>query len=173
METDEQVDHPILGPIVRDILHRVDPKLSPNETLFPLTRLPVIGVPTPVPIPNLTRLYFKFGKPVDTAAENVDLNSEEACQALYDGVRNTVNVQLQELQELRAQDDQVSVASRLQRTMSNFLPVWEQGRRSDPWRYESKSGALSLDGMRASYNDSESIVNTCALSLDELKVKVM
>eukprot|EP00798_Chlamydomonas_sp_ICE-L_P021423 gene21423-28387_t len=27
METDEQVDHPILGPIVRDILHWVDPKL--------------------------------------------------------------------------------------------------------------------------------------------------
>lgn len=39
----------------------------------------MLGVPTPIPIPNLQRLYFKFGQPIDPAAliqasENIQQN---------------------------------------------------------------------------------------------------
>lgn len=42
METQEIVDHPVLGPLSRNILLRVDPSggLRPEESVFPITRLP-------------------------------------------------------------------------------------------------------------------------------------
>lgn len=46
--------HPLQG-----LLARVDPSLDPAEAAMPLTRLPGVGLPTPVPVPNLQRLYFK------------------------------------------------------------------------------------------------------------------
>ena len=51
----------------------------------------VLGLPTPIPIPNLTRLYFKFGVPIDTAEVQLDLRDEGQCQALYDDIRGVVN----------------------------------------------------------------------------------
>lgn len=42
-------------------LQRFDPSLDPGEAALPLTRIPGLGLPTPVPIPNLQRLYFKVG----------------------------------------------------------------------------------------------------------------
>ena len=57
----------------------------------PLPSPAVLGIPTPIPIPNLTRLYFKFGVPVDTASLQLDLEDEAQCQQLYDGIRATVN----------------------------------------------------------------------------------
>ena len=50
----------------------------------------MLGVPTPIPVPNLTRLYFKFGEPIDTADLSLDLNDEAACQQLYDSIRGTI-----------------------------------------------------------------------------------
>lgn len=40
-------------------LQRFDSSLDPSEAALPLTRIPGLGLPTPVPIPNLQRLYFK------------------------------------------------------------------------------------------------------------------
>ena len=41
METDEQVDHPLIGPFVRGLLSRVGGEgLDPYESVFPLTKLP-------------------------------------------------------------------------------------------------------------------------------------
>ena len=41
METEEQLDHPLLGPLFRGLLDRVGGGgLDPYESVFPLTRLP-------------------------------------------------------------------------------------------------------------------------------------
>jgi hypothetical protein len=50
-----------------------------------------LGLPTPIPIPNLNRLYFKFGTPVDTAEVKLDLSNDQECQGLYDHVKDAVN----------------------------------------------------------------------------------
>ena len=51
----------------------------------PLTPYAVLGLPSPIPIPNLQRLYFKFGAPIDLATLN--LVDPEQCQYEYDGVK--------------------------------------------------------------------------------------
>ena len=48
----------------------------------------MLGLPTPLPIPNLQRLYFMFGDPVDPGSLNV--KDPQQVQALYDGVRGSV-----------------------------------------------------------------------------------
>lgn len=41
METDEQLEHPVMGPLLRGVLQRVGTgELKPAESIFPLTRLP-------------------------------------------------------------------------------------------------------------------------------------
>ena len=41
METEEQLEHPVLGPLLRGILQRIGTgNLDPSESVFPLTRLP-------------------------------------------------------------------------------------------------------------------------------------
>lgn len=53
--------------VLQGLLARVDPSLDPEEAAMPLTRLPGIGLPTPVPVPNLQRLYFKVSCIMHTA----------------------------------------------------------------------------------------------------------
>ncbi len=47
-------------------------------------------MPTPIPIPNLNRLYFKIAPPIDTTALNLNLKDTEAVGALYGQVRQSV-----------------------------------------------------------------------------------
>jgi hypothetical protein len=88
LDSDEILDSPVLGPLVRGLLQRVDPSLDPKESVLPLTRLPGLGLPALFPVPNLQRLYFKFMEPVDTAG--LDAGDREAVQATYEGVRQSV-----------------------------------------------------------------------------------
>eukprot|EP00798_Chlamydomonas_sp_ICE-L_P025747 gene25747-11410_t len=131
METEEQLDNPILGPIIQQMLRQMDSPFDPKQSVFPITRIPGLGLPFVIPVPNLTRLYFKFGKPVDGQALGIDINNAEQCQDLYEDIKGSVNSQIQELLELRQSDDQVDVRSRLQRFGSQFLPLWEEGRRTN------------------------------------------
>ena len=40
MDTDDLVAHPLLGPVAKGLLARFDASLNPNESVFPITRLP-------------------------------------------------------------------------------------------------------------------------------------
>ncbi|WIA33448.1 hypothetical protein OEZ86_006580 [Tetradesmus obliquus] len=107
MDVDEVLDAPVLGDLVRGALKRVDPSLVPSEAVLPLTRMPGLGLPTPVPIPNLQRLYFKVCAPIDTAALGLNVRKDaEAWQELYDGIKATVVGGMEELLEVRQADSQ-------------------------------------------------------------------
>ena len=58
LDTEELLRNPVLGPLAAGTLERFAPGLDPREALFPVTRGP-FGLPSPVPIPKLERLYFK------------------------------------------------------------------------------------------------------------------
>jgi hypothetical protein len=47
--------HCVRSPLPQAALQRFDPGLDPAEAALPLTRMPGLGLPTPVPIPNLQR----------------------------------------------------------------------------------------------------------------------
>jgi hypothetical protein len=40
METEDQLSHPVLGPLFRAVLQGVSKELVPEESVFPLTRMP-------------------------------------------------------------------------------------------------------------------------------------
>lgn len=69
---------------------KLDPSIDPAEAALPLTRLPGLGLPTPVPVPNLQRLYFKICEPIDTRQLGLSLKGDtEGWQQLYDRVKQT------------------------------------------------------------------------------------
>jgi hypothetical protein len=55
MDTDEMAAHPVLGPLIRGVVSRLELPMKPNEAVLPITKLPGIGLPSPIPIPNLNR----------------------------------------------------------------------------------------------------------------------
>ncbi|GAX74282.1 hypothetical protein CEUSTIGMA_g1731.t1 [Chlamydomonas eustigma] len=132
METEEQLRHPVLGPLFRGVLQGVSKELDPEESVFPLTRMPGLGLPTPIPVPNLNRLYFKFGTPVDTAQVKLDLDNDQECQELYDHIKNSVNQDLAELIALRQNDSDRDVAVRLRRSVSSLVNAVSNATGSDP-----------------------------------------
>ena len=53
---------PVLGPIAREAVRRLDPADRPEDVVPPITTLPGLGplrIPSPVPVPNFARLYFR------------------------------------------------------------------------------------------------------------------
>jgi hypothetical protein len=81
----------------------LDPSLKPEEAVMPITRLPLLGLPSPIPLPNLQRLYFKFSPPIDSALLKKELDNKGAMQQLYNGVKTTVEqVQLPRQEPLGA-----------------------------------------------------------------------
>lgn len=87
--------HPIAAPAQAG-LARIDTQLDPEEATLPLTALPGLGLPSPLPLPNLQRLYFKILPPVDVAAvaaatsgAAADERGGVAWQELYDDVRHS------------------------------------------------------------------------------------
>ncbi|KAG2447181.1 hypothetical protein HYH02_007924 [Chlamydomonas schloesseri] len=123
MDTDEVISHPLLGPLTQGLLARVSSALAPEESIFPITRLPGLGLPTPIPIPNLQRLYFKFAPPVDPRALGTDIHNPGQVQELYDGVKDTVTQCMAELLEVRAADEESQVGERLARSLRRMAPV--------------------------------------------------
>jgi hypothetical protein len=39
-DTQEVINHPVLGPLARETLKRIDPEIEMEEAVMPLTRLP-------------------------------------------------------------------------------------------------------------------------------------
>lgn len=122
----EILANPVLGPLYSNLLERFDSGLKPEESLMPITRLPLLGVPTPIPIPNLQRLYFKFAKPVDPT--NMNVRDAEAVAQLYGGVKGTVEELMAELLEVRAGDDGAQVSGRVAAAVKRWLPLFDSTR---------------------------------------------
>ncbi|GLC71454.1 hypothetical protein PLESTF_001117600 [Pleodorina starrii] len=122
MDTDEVISHPLLGPLTTGLLSRVSSELQPQESIFPITRLPVVGIPTPIPIPNLQRLYFQFAPPIDPSALGTDIHDPQQVQELYDSVRGTVTQCMSELLAVREADDESQLGARLAKSLQRMVP---------------------------------------------------
>lgn len=59
LDSDEVLQTPVLGNLMRTLMQRVDPSLDLSESVPPLTNLPGTSIPSLLPIPNLSRLYFR------------------------------------------------------------------------------------------------------------------
>lgn len=60
LDSDEVLKTPFLGDLMRRVFQRVDPSLDLAESVPPLTNLPGLRIPSLLPIPNLSRLYFRY-----------------------------------------------------------------------------------------------------------------
>lgn len=63
LDSDEVLKTPFLGDLMRRVFQRVDPSLDLAESVPPLTNLPGLRIPSLLPIPNLSRLYFRSDIP--------------------------------------------------------------------------------------------------------------
>jgi len=132
-DAEDLLTTPVVGGLIKGALARVDPTLDPAESVLPLTRLPgPLGIPTFIPIPNLTRLYFQFYPAVDMLAEKrargldrpgVSSRGDAAWLDLYAQIRTTVEQGMQELLVLRQGDGERSVGARLQKNFADWLPL--------------------------------------------------
>lgn len=114
MDPADILSHPVLAPLATAA---VDTLMSegrnPAEVVLPLTRLPGSGIPSPLPVANFGRVYFKFGEVVDMAG--VDSRDKSACQEAGAVARARVEAGIEELLELREADPERGVLSRIQR----------------------------------------------------------
>ncbi|KAK9831878.1 hypothetical protein WJX81_004455 [Elliptochloris bilobata] len=109
LDTDEVLDNPLLGPLVRGALRMAAPSLDPAEVTPPIGKDTLLGLPTPVPLPRLERLYFQFMEPIDPAVEG----ALEDPVATYADCRASVERGLTELQAVRAADPERPLLARL------------------------------------------------------------
>ena len=50
---------PVLGPLARAAFAAISPDMDAKDATLPITRLPFLGLPSPIPIPRLERLYIR------------------------------------------------------------------------------------------------------------------
>ena len=53
------LNSPLLGPLARAAMRAVSSDLDPEEATPPITRLPFLGLPSPIPVPTPERLYMR------------------------------------------------------------------------------------------------------------------
>ena len=112
MDTDEILAHPLLGPLTSTFVRSVtgaDTNLA--EAVMPITKVPGTPLPSPIPLSNLGRVYFKFAEPFDTAELNV--KDAPACAAAYGECKARVEAQIAQLLEIRERDPRRSGWARL------------------------------------------------------------
>jgi hypothetical protein len=63
-----------LGPLVQAVYDQL--KLS-TDSIYPLTGLPVLGLPSLIPVPSIERIYIHFADPIDTANYNCSLRNQQ------------------------------------------------------------------------------------------------
>jgi hypothetical protein len=72
------------APLVKEALDRINPGMDYAESIPPITRLPGLGIPSLVPIPQqLNRIYIQFLPTIDAANVGCDVNDVQACSELY------------------------------------------------------------------------------------------
>ena len=72
MDTREVLADSIMGPLARGALERVAPGLDPEEAVPPITK-GLFGLPSPVAVPKLERLYFRCRHPCLTLLHVVEM----------------------------------------------------------------------------------------------------
>eukprot|EP00884_Botryococcus_braunii_P010503 jgi/Botrbrau1/19454/Bobra.0338s0074.1 len=105
--------------MARQILNMIAPELKPEEAVAPISRLPGLPLPSLIPVPNLTRLYFRFLEPVD-AGRLTDTTEEMV--AAYALIRNRVEEGLQHLLLQQGKDPQRDFLPRLWNLGASFFP---------------------------------------------------
>lgn len=128
LDSDEVLANPVLGPAVRSLYQRFAPDLNPQETVYPLTALPLpspVPIPSPIPVPSsIERIYISFRKPIDPAALLTDRRDPAASSAVYYAVQQSVLDGIEELKAFREADPDRNIGARLTRGISRLLPDW-------------------------------------------------
>lgn len=119
LDSEELLSGPV-GPTLRFLYSSL--QLRAEESLQPITALPGTMIPSLVPIPSIERIYFRFGEAVDTTEYNCDIRDPEQCQTLYELVRTRVENCIEELKEIRANDEERDLSVRLQKKALRLLP---------------------------------------------------
>eukprot|EP00892_Ulva_mutabilis_P006065 jgi/Ulvmu1/3830/UM018_0042.1 len=114
MDPADILAHPVLAPLATAAVDRLMREgRDPAEVVWPITRLPGSGMPSPLPVANFGRVYFKIGEPVDMA--EVDKRDRAACRDAAATARSRVEAGIQELLEVREADPERGVWGRAQR----------------------------------------------------------
>lgn len=58
-DTDEILNAPVVGQLARAFARRQFPSADAEEVVWPVTKLPGLGLPSVVPIPSVQRLYIR------------------------------------------------------------------------------------------------------------------
>ncbi|CAL8466723.1 g6259 [Coccomyxa elongata] len=124
LDTREILDNPILGPLSRGALERVAPGLDPEEAVPPITR-GLFGLPSPIALPKLERIYFRFMAPIDPNEDLCSLDDMDACMETYERVRHSVEDGIQQLLAEREVDPERDLGPRLLGQAARFLPAFE------------------------------------------------
>ncbi|BDA40991.1 probable acyltransferase-like protein At1g54570, chloroplastic [Coccomyxa sp. Obi] len=124
LDTREILENPILGPLSRGALERVAPGLDPEEAVPPLTR-GLFGLPSPIALPKLERIYFRFMAPIDPNEDLCSLDDMDACMGTYERVRHSVEDGIQQLLAEREVDPERDLGPRLLGQAARFLPAFE------------------------------------------------
>lgn len=114
MDPADILSHPVLAPLATAAVDTlVSEGRNPSEVVMPLTLLPGSPIPSPLPVANFGRVYFKFGEPVDMA--EVPSKDRAACRAAGAVARRRVEEGIAELLEVREGDPDRGVLRRMQR----------------------------------------------------------
>lgn len=108
-----------IGPLIEAVYRRLDIGL---ENIYPLTTLPVLGLPSIIPVPSVERIYVHFGEPLDTAEYKCNLKDREECKDLYMLVKRRVEDAIELLKNTREQDPERSLPRRLVGKLKRLLP---------------------------------------------------
>lgn len=125
LDSEEVVQAPILGDVVRASMQRVAPDLDPKESVPPLTNLPGLGIPSPLPLPNFARLYFRFMPPIDPGKAEGILTDIIVTRRVYAEVKQQVHLGISELQHQQQMDTRRSLPARLMDQFVRSLPAFE------------------------------------------------
>ncbi|KAH8959581.1 hypothetical protein BDL97_06G084000 [Sphagnum fallax] len=108
-----------LGPLVQAVYDQL--KLS-TDNIYPLTGLPVLGLPSLIPVPSIERIYIHFADPIDTANYNCSLRNQQECKDLYLLVKQKVEDSISLLKQTREKDPERSLPVRLFAKTMRLLP---------------------------------------------------
>lgn len=103
MDTDEILRHPVLGPLASALSKSMNStEMPPSEVVMPITTIPGTRLPSPFPLSNLGRVYFKFGAAIDMVS--LDVADASSCARMYAECKRSVEAEIAELLAIRERD---------------------------------------------------------------------
>ncbi|KAI5081027.1 hypothetical protein GOP47_0004210, partial [Adiantum capillus-veneris] len=99
LDADDIMGSPF-APLLTDVYNRIGISL---DTIYPVTAFPGTNIPSLVGIPNIERIYFHFGEPVDTASFNGSQHGNKFDE-MYSLVKSRVEDSINWLKTVRSSD---------------------------------------------------------------------